>query len=402
MQRSYHTLLITVLMAFVPVTFAADEASIVVDRKLMQGNGKADDSSGRSAAWLAYAATQIGAMDKRIKQHRRYVPPNDFAVELEARNVLAAYWRDSHAEGEQGADAYLDKLVEIADAGFMEEYVFVTFSQPGWTISAQDLAAIDLPEFAAWSEQHLATFKSQTLAHAEFSDRRITRELPGASLPDPQDFLPGEVACSEVASTLNKAATAWEKEAKSLPGSALTASDRPEMFALIDWLRRPSLEQNAAYTFVPARVGYLVYIAGFCAVDVEDYKTAERWLRAAVDLMPLQTMPRQELAQVLIATRRFDQADALVDDVLAIATDRCQIGAALRKRGFIRFEQGRLEEARSVYKKSLEYDPFSRLALSELDLLETEITRQGGEPDPYLPPPSQLQTTKLCDSSSWT
>jgi hypothetical protein len=88
----------------------------------------------------------------------------------------------------------------------------------------------------------------------------------------------------------------------------------------------------------------------------------------------------------------------VIDDVLATQQDRCELARAWRRRGYIRFEQRRLDEARIAYQRSLEYDPDSKIARSELDLLRREITDNGGHPDWYVPPASTTHVTVCSDT----
>lgn len=397
MKNLYQTILIVTLLISAQPAPGKDKSTILLDQSLLSAEKSDDDSSSdRVAAWLLYGMSRMSAMEERARSHRRYVPPNDYPAELRARSDLAIFWRDQREKGSEEKDTYLDTLVAIADAGFMEEYVISAFVSPGWTIKASDIAAFDFAGYTAWGDEHLKDFESVTLAGFEPKGTKIKNEPPGATLPDPYDFLPGQVSCAKVASTLNKAAKRWEKEAKSLPGTPIAAGSKQDLLALIDWIRKQPLDETASFTFVPIPVGYLIYIAGYCGVDTHDHKSSERWLKMAIKLLPMQMMPRLELAQTYIVRQRFEEADALVDEILNATEDRCNLGMAWRKRGFIRFEQGRLEDSRAAYKKSLEYDPYSRIALSELALLETEITRHGGTPDSYQPPPKQPQTTTEC------
>jgi tetratricopeptide (TPR) repeat protein len=134
-------------------------------------------------------------------------------------------------------------------------------------------------------------------------------------------------------------------------------------------------------------------VAGFCANDIEDYAGAERWLEAAMALSPTTPQAPNELTHALVFQRKFDRADAVIDTVLANTDDRCELARAWRRRGYIRFEQRRLDDSRIAYQKSLEYDPGSEIARSELALLHGEIEREGGHPDWYVPPASGTKVT---------
>jgi len=401
MKNLHQTILIATLLISAQPTLGKDQSTIVLDQSLSAEKSDGESSSDRTTAWVLYGITRMTAMQERARSHRRYVPPNDYPAELSARSILAKFWREQREKGSEETDTYLDTLVAIADAGFLDEYVISTFVSPGWTIKANDIAAFDFAGFTTWwGEQHLKDFETVTLAGFETKGSKIKHEPPGSTLPEPYDFLPGQVSCTKVTPILNKAAKRWEKEAKSLPGTPIAADSRQDVLALINWIRNQPVDEKASYTFVPSRVGSLIFIAGYCGVDIHDHKSAERWLKMAVKLLPLQMMPRLELAQTYIVGKRFEEADALVDEILNATEDRCSLGSAWRKRGFIRFEQGRLEDSRSAYKRSLEYDPYSRIALSELALLETEITRHGGTSDTYKPPPTNPQTTTECKPMS--
>jgi Tfp pilus assembly protein PilF len=106
-----------------------------------------------------------------------------------------------------------------------------------------------------------------------------------------------------------------------------------------------------------------------------------------------------ELAHVLVAQHKFDRAEAIVEDAIEHSQDRCELARAWRRRGYIRVEQRRLTEAEDAYRRSLEFDPASAIARSELDLLQREITKNGGNPQWYVPPPSNPASVTQCPGS---
>ncbi|HKA14562.1 MAG TPA: tetratricopeptide repeat protein [Myxococcota bacterium] len=151
-------------------------------------------------------------------------------------------------------------------------------------------------------------------------------------------------------------------------------------------------------TWVPARPYWLLFLAGFSANEHEDYAQAERWLDGAMANRAPRRDARSELTHALVFQRKFDRADAILDRTLAQSQDRCELGYAWRRRGYIRFEQRRLDESRIAYQKSLEYDPDSEIARSELEMLRNTIVQEGGHPGWYVPPASLTQVT-TCPAS---
>jgi len=350
-----------------------------------------------TGAWLAYAAAQAVAYKDLQQRKAGNGTADDFEIEVRARSTMAAYWREQLEANDVPPDPYLAKLVEINDAGFMDEYVIGTFAKPGWAIPSSGLEKIDLPAFWQWAGEHIADLKSPTYARIRTDAPALDEDIPGEDLPDPQQFALDRVPCTESLGPLSDAVENWELRAAGLAGAPVFAQDRRDFNWTLSRIRQMEPYRTKGVTWVSYRPAALAFMTGFCAVDVHDYARAERFLTAAVGMMPLNAMPKLELTQALIAQRKLEQADALVQLVIDTEQDKCEIAHAWRKRGYIRFEQGALEEARSAYKRSLELDPFSQVAISELQLLESEIAAHGGDPEPYVPPPGE-QSVSRCQS----
>jgi Flp pilus assembly protein TadD len=148
-------------------------------------------------------------------------------------------------------------------------------------------------------------------------------------------------------------------------------------------------------TWVSVRPADLAFLTGYCAVEAMDYELARTTLEIAVSLRPLDASAKSELAHTYVWLEEFDLADAIIGELIANLDDNCDLAREWRRRGYVRFEQGKLEEARQAYLTSLEFDPRNELALSELRLLNSEIERQGGAPLNYSPP-ENFQTTTEC------
>src|ERR1044071_696457 len=74
-----------------------------------------------AAAWFMYGtAATVAYFDLRERVGREDLSPDDYSVELAGRTALADYWREAT---DRKPDTYLDKLVAVQAAGFMEEYV---------------------------------------------------------------------------------------------------------------------------------------------------------------------------------------------------------------------------------------------------------------------------------------
>jgi len=347
-----------------------------------------------TGAWLVYAAAQVDAFKDLQRRKLGNGTQDDFEVEVRARSAMAAYWREQLKEEGAPTDPYLAGLVEIDESGFMEEYVIGTFAKPGWSIPSTELANIDLAAFWQWANEHIQDLESPTYARIRIGNAPLDATIPGGDLPDPEQYAPYQMPCTKSLGPLSDAVAEWELRAADLAGAPISAEDRRDF----NWTLSRTLQmepfREKGLTWVSSRPAILAYIAGFCAVDMHDYTLAERFLTTAADLRPLAAGPKLELAQALVAQKKLEPADALIQAVIDTAQDECDLARAWRKRGYIRFEQGELVNARSAYKRSLDFDPFSELAISELQLLEAEIVAHGGNPEPYTPPPSQQFVTQ--------
>ena len=130
----------------------------------------------------------------------------------------------------------------------------------------------------------------------------------------------------------------------------------------------------------------VLFDAGFCAVERGDLATADKMLRRAVALSPGNANVRGELVQTLIMQKRLDEADAELEIALALADSPCHAAMLWRKRGYILFDRGKLVDSYRAYARSLEFDPQSELAHSEMNLIVATLHRAGTYDEKVLAP----------------
>jgi Flp pilus assembly protein TadD len=151
-------------------------------------------------------------------------------------------------------------------------------------------------------------------------------------------------------------------------------------------------------TWVSPKAADLSYLVGFCEVDRNRRDASVDPLETAVRLEPLTPMWRLELAGSLTSVQRFDDAAREIEIVLAQTDDRCILGGAWRRKGFLEIERGQLAQAELSYRKSLEYEPGNHIALSELSVILQQRVKRGDAPagETYTPPPSTAPTQSSC------
>jgi len=83
---------------------------------------------------------------------------SSYGCELTAREHLLETWQDQRLEHDGITDNYLDKLLRVHEAGFLDEYVVRYFGQREWRIPAE----LQLDRFKAWQHEHLRRHKPVT------------------------------------------------------------------------------------------------------------------------------------------------------------------------------------------------------------------------------------------------
>ncbi len=82
---------------------------------------------------------------------------SSFGCEFTARRHLLEAWdrqRSEHA----ATDDYLDALLRVRDAGFLDEYTVRYFGRKHWQVPAE----VDIPSFRQWQKAHLRGHRPQS------------------------------------------------------------------------------------------------------------------------------------------------------------------------------------------------------------------------------------------------
>ena len=81
-----------------------------------------------------------------------------YDCELNAREYLVAEWMENRVSGEPREDPYLDTLVSVSDAGFLEEYVVHYLGKESWQIPA----GVEMVPFGEWRRARLRGHAPET------------------------------------------------------------------------------------------------------------------------------------------------------------------------------------------------------------------------------------------------
>ena len=329
------------------------------------------------ALWSVYGVALADAAEKAGRA--------DYAGEVSARALLADRWKELRAD-KQLHDPYLDQLAQVRDAGFIGEYVLAFLARPGWTVAGDELARLNAAAFKVWSANHLAK-DHRALTAATVRLRGIPpAPIPGSQLPGTTNINPAETPCANLQPAIDRGVAEWDREARVLPSVALSIELPEQTLPSLAQLARNPRARRDGIVFVSPSALEILFDAGFCAVDRGDWPTAERMLRRAVELSPADANVRGELVQTLIMEKRPDEADSQLEIALAFSDSPCQTAMLWRKRAYILFDRGKLVDSYRAYARSLELDPKSELARSEMNLIVTTLQRAGTYDEEALAP----------------
>jgi len=116
-------------------------------------------------AWFDYLQAKV----KLLGPADPKTPASEFHVwsyqeELAARDTLARAWAAQKKLASAVQDEYLDALLQVSQAGFLHEYVWVFLRSTSWSDAPSDSR---LAKFATWSAKNLSGHKVETLMDLE-------------------------------------------------------------------------------------------------------------------------------------------------------------------------------------------------------------------------------------------
>jgi hypothetical protein len=83
---------------------------------------------------------------------------SDYGCEFTARQHLLETWETQCVEHPAAADAYLDALLRVRDAGYLDEYTVHHFGRRHWQVPAE----VRLDEYHRWARRQLERHRPET------------------------------------------------------------------------------------------------------------------------------------------------------------------------------------------------------------------------------------------------
>jgi hypothetical protein len=83
---------------------------------------------------------------------------SDYGCELMARRHLVDAWEERIAQDPEVEDPYLDALLRVRKAGFLDEYTVRYFGRDDWVVPAE----VRVADFRRWQRRHLRGHRPET------------------------------------------------------------------------------------------------------------------------------------------------------------------------------------------------------------------------------------------------
>ncbi len=83
---------------------------------------------------------------------------SNYSCEFTARKHLVETWDEQRREHAHATDPYLDDLLAVREAGYLDEYTVHYFGRPHWQVPAE----VRVDEFRRWQREHLRRHRPQT------------------------------------------------------------------------------------------------------------------------------------------------------------------------------------------------------------------------------------------------
>jgi hypothetical protein len=107
-------------------------------------------------SWVSYSLTR-SACQLQIGGENP-ARATSFGCELTAREHLLETWEEHRARNPSSSDRYLDELLRVQAAGYLDEYVLHYFRRGKW----REPAGLDSRGFEPWRKLHLRRHRPET------------------------------------------------------------------------------------------------------------------------------------------------------------------------------------------------------------------------------------------------
>ncbi len=115
-----------------------------------------EDDDPALQAWVAYSLMKSACQLEIGGENPARA--SSYGCEFTARQTLVETWEEKQRLDSSISDPYLDGLVRIRDAGYLDEYTVHYFGRADWQVPAE----VDAEAFRQWRRKHLRGHRPET------------------------------------------------------------------------------------------------------------------------------------------------------------------------------------------------------------------------------------------------
>lgn len=107
-------------------------------------------------SWVSYSLTRSTC--QLLAGGENPAKVTSYGCEFSARQTLLDTWEEQKREHPGTSNTYLDSLLEVRNAGFLDEYTVVYFAGPRWQVPVE----VRPDDFRGWQRRHLRQHRPET------------------------------------------------------------------------------------------------------------------------------------------------------------------------------------------------------------------------------------------------
>ena len=130
-------------------------------------------------SWVAYSLSRSACQLEIGGPNPARV--SDYGCEFSARQLMLDTWEENVANDPALRHDYLDDLVRVREAGFLDEYVVNFYGESEWQVPIE----VDVPAFRVWQVDHLRGHEPQTRLIGSWNYSVLTSHQGNRHRPDP-------------------------------------------------------------------------------------------------------------------------------------------------------------------------------------------------------------------------
>jgi tetratricopeptide (TPR) repeat protein len=302
-----------------------------------------------------------------------------FQEELAARTAALDVYRELKGKNTQPDNAYFDDLGMVADNSFLAEYVWTYLHQPQWGAPPENLRLV---AFMLWRAEHLTQHLVVTKGAIRFDGKNKAPAKPAAKQANDLELLRqgGKVMQDgdermAIAGYYDPVIEYFERTFRGSDKRVDAARNQMQalLYAVLPENKGKSVEVLNS-TWADAW-----FMKAYALEELHQLDAAGVALERAMALSPMASLSvaeRAYLAQVQGGCDRsielYKQAESVAGSGSDETTKTEDLTRAWRGQGYCLTEQGRLDEAEALYKKSLQLDPADTKAKNELEYIRQQ------------------------------